>query len=96
MRLFEVNDKTGRMIYLTQERWKHILREHPSLGNCLEFIKQTLIKPLTIKQSTSDSYVYLYYQHRNTFPKRYLLVVVKYLNGEGFIITSFYTNKIKD
>ena len=26
--------------------------------------------------------------------ERYLLVSVKYLNGEGFVITSFFTNKI--
>ncbi len=26
--------------------------------------------------------------------ERYLLVAVKYLNGEGFVITSFFTNKI--
>jgi hypothetical protein len=26
--------------------------------------------------------------------ERYLFVSVNYLNGDGFIITSFYTNKI--
>lgn len=28
------------------------------------------------------------------YDERYLLVAVKYLNGEGFVITSFFTNKV--
>ena len=37
---------------------------------------------------------YKYYKERESEAK-YLMVVVKYLNSHGFIITSFYTNKIK-
>jgi len=36
-----------------------------------------------------------YYRETRKRYGRYLLVVVKYLNGEGFIVTSFYTDKIR-
>jgi len=38
-------------------------------------------------------FYYRYYKDRKT--AKYLLIIVKYLNGQGFIITSFYTDKIK-
>ncbi len=45
--IFEITDKTGRKIRLTQERWSHITREHPEIVN-LEEVKDTLISPFTI------------------------------------------------
>ena len=37
------------------------------------------------------SFYYRYYKEK----KQYLFVSVKYLSGEGFVITTFYTDKIK-
>ena len=38
---------------------------------------------------------YFYKEYKNNPPiERYLLVAVKYLNSSGFVITSFFTNKI--
>ncbi len=92
-RIFKTKDKSGRNIYLTDERWKHILK-HPEMANQLEQIKDTLLHPDTITTVEHDPdvrFYYLYYKNR----KEYLFVSVKYLNGEGYIITSFYTDKIK-
>jgi len=60
--------------------------------------KETLINPFAIKQTSDDLNLFLYYHHyKESFNNaRYLLVVVRYLNGEGFVITIFATNKIKD
>ena len=92
-RILETKDKTGRNIYLTDERWKHILK-HREMANQLEQIKDTLLYPDTIATVEHDQdirFYYRYYKNR----KEYLFISVKYLNGEGFIITSFYTDKIK-
>ena len=35
-KIFEIKDKTGRKIYLTKERWKHICEEHPDVSDNLE------------------------------------------------------------
>lgn len=97
MRLFEVTDKSGRTIYITRERWSHIASEHPAIADKVEEIKESLTSPLTIRESNNDPNVRLYYRYYKNIKlkEKYLLVVAKYLNGEGFIITSYYVNKIK-
>ena len=92
-RIFYTKDKTGRNVYLTDERWRHILK-HPEMSNQIEQIKDTLLYPDKITNVNYDpdvGFYYRYYKDR----KEYLFVSVKYLNGEGYIITSFYTDKIK-
>ena len=92
-RIFETKEKSGRIIYLTDERWKHILK-HQEMSNQLEQIKDTLLHPDKITKVDYDSDVRFYYRYYKD-RKEYLFVSVKYLNGESFIITSFYTDKIK-
>lgn len=92
--IFEVQDITGRKIHLSVERWKHISSEHPELANNLDEIKQTLIAPLITVQSENDEFVNFYYR-QNKMRAEYLLVAVKYLNGKGFIITSFKVKNIR-
>lgn len=89
--IFEVTDKTGRKIHLSKDNWDHIL-EHKYMAQYLEDIKNTLIKPDFISPHKFDPNrrnYYIYYKEKN----RYLLVSVKYLNGEGYIATSFITRK---
>jgi len=97
LKIYEVVNASGRLIYLTKERWSHIVAEHPVMSDEINRVEEVLINPIVIKESNNDSYVQLYYQHdkNNISRGKYLLVVVKYLNGKGFIITSFYTDKMK-
>ena len=74
-------------------RINHILSEHPDISS-LDEIFEALEKPTIIKQDKFDKFLNYYYKF-NKIKKRYFLVVVKYLNGKGFILTSFYTKKIK-
>ena len=93
--IFEVLDKKGRKIRLTAKQWKHI-QKHPHMHESIERIKETINNPMTIRYDEfNDKINYFYMQYKNIeLRERYLLVSVKYLNGDGFIITSFYTNKI--
>ena len=95
MDILKIRDKTGKEIHLSEERWKHILK-HPQMDeNQLENIKRTIINPMIIKFNEDDSSVkYFYTQFKQNKPEeKYLLVAIKYLNGSGFITTSFFTNK---
>ena len=92
-KIFEAKDKSRRTIYLSDERWKHILK-HSEMSNQTEKIKDTLLQPDKITEVDYDPDVRFYYRYYKD-RKEYLFVSVKYLNGEGFIITSFYTDKIK-
>jgi hypothetical protein len=93
--LLELIDKTGRKIHLSEERYKHI-QKHPYMHDSLETIKRAIQNPTTLRYNEEDDTIRFFYKEfkeNNSFEK-YLFVSVKYLNGEGFIITSFYTNKI--
>ena len=91
--VFEVKDKIGRKIHLSKERWKHIRIEHPEIIEPEE-IKRVLIDSNKLLKSNRDPNVRWYYFY-NKKRKRYLKVSVKYLNGEGFVITAHYTTKIQ-
>lgn len=91
--IFEVIDKTNRKVHLSKERWSHIRMEHPEIIDTEE-IKQVLIDPVKILESERDPTVKWYYVYKKQ-RKRYLKISVKYLNGEGYIITAHYTTKIQ-
>ncbi len=93
-----VDLKNGKVVYLSRERWKHIVHEHPAVGHSLFRIEETLCNPLEVKLDEGDSKLVLYYRYYKHAPgqEKYLLVIVKYLNGEGFIVTSFYMKRRND
>ena len=94
--IFEVVDETGRKIRLTKERWNHIsspISPHAYMTNYLEEIKETLAKPNKIVQSTIDESKANYYKYRKS-ENKLLKVIVKYLNGDGFIIFSYFVKNI--
>ncbi len=95
--IFEVIDLSGKKIHLSKEQWIHINEEHPEISAFLEDMKEILVKPDKYIQPEYDEsirYFYKYYKNRKSKAK-YLLVLVKYLNGKGFIITSYFTRNIK-
>jgi hypothetical protein len=93
--IFEITDKTGRKIRLTKTQLKHVVC-HKGMENEMEKIKDTLINPLKIApHETGELYdYYRYYKDRNKKAK-YLQVVVKYLNGDGFVITAYFVSKLR-
>ncbi len=80
--IFIIKDKTNRDIRLPKDRWTHILK-HPDMTNQLERIKETLEKPYKIIKLESDQSVCFYFRYYKDF-KQYMMVMVRYLNGEGF------------
>lgn len=92
--IFEVTDKTGRIIHLTKERLSHIL-EHKGMDKYKEDIKNTLMNPDKIIPHDNEELFdyYKYHKHRKSHLK-FLMVVVKYLNGKGFVLTSYFVPKI--
>ncbi len=95
--ILEVTDKTGRKIHLSKERWRHITTTHPEMVNYLDEIKETIEKPLKITPHTVKEglrFYYTYQKHRK-HPEKYLRLIIKYLNGDGFIITAQFVRHIK-
>ena len=92
--IFEITDKTGRKIRLTKRQQTHITTKHPDFSGREEDIKRVLEKPDLILEHTFDKKARNYYRYDKR-EKSYLLIAVKYLNGEGFIMTAFYTQRIR-
>ncbi len=94
--IFIVKDKTGRSIRLTDERWQHLSR-HLHVQQNLEQVKDTLQSPDRIANYSRDTkvrYYYKYYKNRKSTAK-YLRIIVKYLNGDGFIVTAHFIDRMK-
>lgn len=94
--VFKLKDVLKKELRLTEERHEHIL-ERPEMLNQDERVKETLTAPDTVKVSNHADDVLLYYKlyERTPVTRKYLVVIVRVLNGDGFIITAFYTDKIK-
>lgn len=57
-----------------------------------EQVKKTLSNPIYVRLSKEDKEVYLYYA---PYGRYFISVVCRHLNGDGFIITAYLTDKIK-
>jgi hypothetical protein len=93
--IFEVDDKTGRKIRLTKRQWAHVRQGHPEIED-VELIKSALASPIRISQPYQGKKFYYYrYCKNGKFAGNYLMVVVKYLNGHGFVISAFYVANLR-
>lgn len=89
---FQVRCQLDKLVRTSKSYWRKITQvKHPRLRSKTLLVKDALRNSDLIRQSKSDKKVYLYYRKQN---KHYLCVVVKHLNGDGFIITSYFTSKI--
>jgi hypothetical protein len=91
-----LTDYGGRRVRLTEERMAHILA-HREMAGLDEAINQTLRRPERVVQSRTDSTVELCYRRQLTaiFGDKWLCVVVKYEEGDAFLLTAYLTDKIK-
>lgn len=96
--IFEIESVLGKKIRLTGERWQHIYYEHPEIDESyIKRTEETLTKPDVVVKNRKDPMQFLYHKYysKTYFGGRYLVVVAKHLNSEGFIITLYLTSKIK-
>ncbi|HIE15101.1 TPA: hypothetical protein EYP70_07505 [Candidatus Bathyarchaeota archaeon] len=90
-------DLNNRQIRLTDERQEHIETDHPEMAGQIDKIQETLLNPDIVIRSRTDPDVELFYRHYEVTPvtEKYLCVVVKILTEDIFIITAYFTDKIK-
>jgi hypothetical protein len=88
-----VRSALGQMIKVLKIGWEHIVVKHPDLKDKFGELVQTIEKPEAVMTSKIDSAVHLYYRH--TIEKKYFCAICRHYNGEGFLITAYYTYHIK-
>ena len=93
--LFEVLTPLGFRVCVTRAYWELIITvKHPVMAGHENDVKEVLQNPSEIRQSRSDVAVYLFYKPERT--GRWVCAVAKQLNGDGFLITAYPTDAIKE
>lgn len=93
--LFEVMTPLGFRVRVTRAYWEIIVTiKHPVMAGYEEDVQKTLMDPDEIRQSRSDKNVYLFYKAERE--KRWICAVSKQTGNEGFLITTYPTDAIKE
>ena len=93
--LFQVDTPLEFSVRTTIHYWNYLVAEkHETLRGRESDIAEALGDPSEVRRSRRDSSVFLFYRFER--PGRWLCVVAKRLNGEGFITTAYPTDAIKE
>ena len=90
-------DVRGRRVRLTDERLDHIETDHPEMNGQIGRMEETLANPDMIVRSKTAFDVELFYRHypRTPVTEKFLCVVLKVLPDDVFVITSYFTDRVK-
>jgi hypothetical protein len=93
--LFEAMTPLGFRVCVTRTYWALIITiKHPVMAGREDDVKNALQHPSEIHQSKSDPNVYLFYRPERV--GRWVCAVAKHLNKDGFLITAYPTDAIKE
>lgn len=93
--LFNVMTPLGFRVRVTRSYWELIVTiKHPAMAGHEKEISQVLENPEEVRQSKGDPAVYLFYKTQRV--GRWVCAVTKRLDGEGFLVTAYPTDSIKE
>jgi len=71
-----------------------LLLKHPDIEELEHFVQLALSAPDEVRRSSRGVRVLLFYKARQE--KRWVVAVARRLNGDGFLITAYQTDAIKE
>ncbi|MGI9175967.1 MAG: DUF4258 domain-containing protein [Rhodothermales bacterium] len=93
--LFDVPTPLGFTVRVTRAYWALITTvKHPVMAGRVADVQETLARPDEVRRSRSDRAVYLFYRRERA--GRWTCAVARRLNGDGFLITTYPTDAIKE
>ena len=93
--LFQVFTPLNFYVRVRRSYWEYIVTvKHPVMTGREDDVKEALQNPDEIRVSRSDPNVYLFYKSERV--SRWVCAITKRLNGEGFLITTYPTDAIKE
>ena len=93
--LFEVATPLGFSVRVTRAYWELIVTvKHPVMRGREADVQSVLQIPEQVRRSRGDPTVFLFYRVEQ--PGRWLCAVAKRPNDEGFLITTYPTDAIKE
>jgi hypothetical protein len=91
-----ITTQDGIRVRFTAVQRLHIAYFHPEVLVDEKKIGRTLRRPEFIALgSTDDTRIYYRFFKSTPVGSKFLAVVVKRLDGEGFIVTSYFTERVK-
>lgn len=92
---FEVATPLGFRVRVTRAYWELIVTvKHPVMAGRELDVQAALTNPDEIRLSRTDPSVYLFYKSESM--KRWVCAVARQLNGDGFLVTTYPTDAIKE
>ena len=85
-----IRSKNGVPIRLTDERWAHVSEEHNELAGLRLEVLENIFQPDRIVAGGHGEILAV----RELEPSRWLVVVYRESEDDGFIITAFLTSRI--
>jgi hypothetical protein len=93
--LFEVVTPLGFVVRVSVERWRVISTiKHPVMAGHEDEVRETLANPVQVRRSRSDPEVLLFYRGQGS--SRWVCAVTKRAADQGFLITAYPTDAIKE
>jgi hypothetical protein len=86
--IFEVTDPLGNTVVLTEERWRHIIDQHPELDDNLDMVRLTLMEPNVIQELEPESELRYYRLCPEIIRRGYHFVAVIKADN-NFVATAF-------
>jgi hypothetical protein len=93
--LFSIDTPLGFSVRTSREYWRTVLTKHPEMVDRLDNVKDALANPDEVRRSRRDGSVLLFYRREMGRP-RWVVAVTKRPNGEGFLITAYRTDSVKE
>jgi hypothetical protein len=91
---FEIATPLGFSVRTTESYWQKLIIKHPDMVDLEALMQQVLHSPDEVRQSSRDENILLFYRLRK--PQRWVVAVARRLNGDGFLITAYQTDAIKE
>jgi len=91
---FEISTPLGFTVRTSEEYWQRLLIKHPDTEDLEDFVQSVLSAPDEVRRSSRDAKVFLFYRVRKE--ERWVVAVAQRLNGDGFLITAYQTDAIKE
>jgi hypothetical protein len=93
--LFEVLTPLGFSVRVTHAYWELIVSiKHPVMAGREDDVRSALENPDEVRQSRSDPNVFLFYKADRE--RRWVCAVSRRLKDEGFLVTAYPTDAIKE
>lgn len=96
MVVFETLSIQNKNIRLTETQWSQIRLKHTECEGQTDKMTLTITDPDIIYfDSREDVYHYLKHFQKTPVTEKSMLVIVRHLDVEGFVITAFFVSKIR-